>query len=46
MTQNFSHDPKRRFGGVERLYGTKALSNFKEAHIVIIGIGGVVANSL
>lgn len=41
MTNHSSHDSNRRFGGVERLYGKKALSHFKDAHIVIIGIGGV-----
>jgi len=35
------HDIKRRFGGVERLYGRTALSYFQTAHIVVIGIGGV-----
>lgn len=32
---------KRRFSGVEQLYGKKALKCFTRAHIVIIGIGGV-----
>jgi len=31
----------RRFAGVERLYGKQVLENFKQSHIVIIGIGGV-----
>ena len=31
----------RRFGGVERLYGKSALNNFKQSHIIIIGVGGV-----
>lgn len=35
--QNYS----RRFGGVERLYGKQALERFKQAHIIVIGIGGV-----
>ncbi len=35
------HDSQRRFGGVERLYGRSSLSNFKQAHIIVIGIGGV-----
>ncbi len=34
-------DHKRRFGGVERLYGKQALQEFKKAHIIVIGIGGV-----
>lgn len=35
------HDSHRRFGGVERLYGKTALTKFKKAHVIIIGIGGV-----
>ncbi len=34
-------DSARRFGGVERLYGKESLQRFTEAHIVVIGIGGV-----
>ncbi|MDN5370338.1 MAG: tRNA threonylcarbamoyladenosine dehydratase [Shewanella sp.] len=30
-----------RFGGIARLYGVKALRLFSEAHVMIIGIGGV-----
>lgn len=30
-----------RFGGIERLYGRKALTAFRNAHIAIIGLGGV-----
>jgi len=41
MTANPTHDVTRRFGGVERLYGKIALSNFKKAHVIVIGIGGV-----
>lgn len=41
MKKKISHDAKRRFGGVERLYGKKALTNFKNTHIIVIGIGGV-----
>ena len=36
-SQNF----QRRFGGVERLYGKQALEQFSQAHVVVIGIGGV-----
>lgn len=39
MTDNYNYE--RRFGGVERLYGQKALQKFKQSHIVVIGIGGV-----
>jgi len=31
----------RRFGGVERLYGTAALARFQAAHVCVIGVGGV-----
>ncbi len=34
-------DFNRRFGGVERLYGKKALDRFKHAHVCVVGIGGV-----
>jgi tRNA A37 threonylcarbamoyladenosine dehydratase len=34
-------DFNRRFGGVERLYGRKALDRFKNSHVCVIGIGGV-----
>lgn len=32
---------EQRFGGVARLYGKAALLHFKQAHCVVIGIGGV-----
>jgi tRNA threonylcarbamoyladenosine dehydratase len=31
----------RRFGGIERLYGTGSLARLGEAHVCVIGIGGV-----
>ncbi|WP_105104425.1 tRNA cyclic N6-threonylcarbamoyladenosine(37) synthase TcdA [Microbulbifer pacificus] len=31
----------QRFGGIARLYGTSALQALQEAHVVVIGIGGV-----
>ena len=34
-------DYQRRFGGVERLYGTGALARAMAAHVVVVGIGGV-----
>jgi tRNA A37 threonylcarbamoyladenosine dehydratase len=34
-------DPERRFGGVQRLYGQRALERFRQAHVCVIGIGGV-----
>ncbi|HEV8077711.1 MAG TPA: tRNA cyclic N6-threonylcarbamoyladenosine(37) synthase TcdA [Marinobacter sp.] len=30
-----------RFGGIERLYGRTALEAFRQAHITIVGLGGV-----
>lgn len=30
-----------RFGGIERLYGRTALNAFRQAHIAIVGLGGV-----
>lgn len=32
---------ENRFGGIKRLYGSKALAKFKDSHICVIGIGGV-----
>jgi tRNA A37 threonylcarbamoyladenosine dehydratase len=32
---------QQRFNGIARLYGDKALDTFRNAHIAIIGIGGV-----
>ncbi len=34
-------DPARRFGGIARLYGGDALLRFGEAHVAVVGIGGV-----
>ena len=34
-------DFERRFGGVARLYGEAGLAKFQDAHVVVIGIGGV-----
>ncbi|MGL4577751.1 MAG: tRNA threonylcarbamoyladenosine dehydratase, partial [Shewanella sp.] len=32
---------QNRFGGIGRLYGQQALSQFARSHVVVIGIGGV-----
>lgn len=32
---------ERRFGGIGRLYGTDVLSRFANAHVCVIGVGGV-----
>ncbi|MGN6318261.1 tRNA cyclic N6-threonylcarbamoyladenosine(37) synthase TcdA [Trinickia sp.] len=34
-------DRERRFGGIARLYGQRALAAFERAHVAVIGIGGV-----
>lgn len=34
-------DLERRFGGIARLYGAQALERFRQAHVCVIGIGGV-----
>jgi tRNA A37 threonylcarbamoyladenosine dehydratase len=34
-------DFARRFGGVKRLYGERALERFRTAHVCVIGVGGV-----
>jgi len=32
---------KQRFGGIARLYGTHSIEIFQQAHVAVIGIGGV-----
>lgn len=39
--EHFSQAYYRRFSGIARLYGEQALSHFNQAHLTIIGIGGV-----
>jgi len=34
-------DFARRFGGIARLYGERALERFRSAHVCVIGVGGV-----
>lgn len=34
-------DFDRRFGGVARLYGAAGLERFKNAHVCVVGVGGV-----
>lgn len=34
-------DNQRRFSGVRRLYGEQGLANLQQAHVLVIGIGGV-----
>lgn len=35
------YDPNRRFGGIARLYGDDGLARLRDAHVAVIGIGGV-----
>lgn len=37
----FEVDPQRRFGGIARLYGEKALDRLAAAHLCVVGVGGV-----
>ncbi|MEC5342448.1 tRNA cyclic N6-threonylcarbamoyladenosine(37) synthase TcdA [Brenneria populi] len=41
MSSQLSEGYLQRFGGTARLYGRQALALFAEAHICVIGIGGV-----
>lgn len=41
MTQAQGEDFERRFGGVRRLYGAQAFERFQQAHICVVGVGGV-----
>lgn len=34
-------DFERRFGGIARLYGADALERFRQAHVCVVGVGGV-----
>jgi tRNA A37 threonylcarbamoyladenosine dehydratase len=34
-------DFDRRFGGIARLYGATALQRFRDAHVCVVGVGGV-----
>jgi tRNA A37 threonylcarbamoyladenosine dehydratase len=34
-------DFARRFGGIARLYGERALERFRAAHVCVVGVGGV-----
>jgi len=41
-TPNFDDvDFERRFGGIARLYGARALERFRGAHVCVVGVGGV-----
>ena len=34
-------DQRRRFGGLERLYGVAGAQRIQQSHVVVVGIGGV-----
>ena len=34
-------DFERRFGGIRRLYGAPAFARFQQAHVCVVGVGGV-----
>lgn len=34
-------DRQRRFGGIARLYGQAGLDRFSDAHVAVVGVGGV-----
>ncbi|MBD3896652.1 tRNA cyclic N6-threonylcarbamoyladenosine(37) synthase TcdA [Halomonas sp. ML-15] len=36
-----SDDYELRFGGIRRLYGSRAAAAFRHAHVVVVGVGGV-----
>lgn len=41
MSTPYSEAYLQRFGGTARLYGQQALALFAQAHVCVIGIGGV-----
>ncbi|NVJ67035.1 MAG: ThiF family adenylyltransferase, partial [Gammaproteobacteria bacterium] len=38
---SLTEEQTQRFGGIERLYGRKALETFLRSHVCVIGVGGV-----
>jgi len=41
MQTGYELDFERRFGGIARTYGEAALQKFSQAHVCVIGVGGV-----
>ncbi|NVM87754.1 tRNA A37 threonylcarbamoyladenosine dehydratase [Variovorax sp. SG517] len=41
VTDTAAPDFARRFGGLERLYGVAGAARIREAHVLVVGIGGV-----
>ena len=40
-TDPSDNDYDLRFGGIRRLYGTAAIARLAQAHVVVVGVGGV-----
>jgi tRNA A37 threonylcarbamoyladenosine dehydratase len=41
VTDTAAPDFARRFGGLERLYGVAGAAGIRNAHVLVVGIGGV-----
>jgi tRNA threonylcarbamoyladenosine dehydratase len=41
MMETADDDDTRRFGGLQRLYGVTGAKRIRQAHVVVVGIGGV-----
>ena len=41
MNTSFDLDCARAFGGINRLYGPQALARLQQAHVTVVGLGGV-----
>lgn len=41
LTLSLAPDLERRFGGLARLYGTAGAQRIRQAHVAVVGIGGV-----
>ncbi|WP_206169441.1 tRNA threonylcarbamoyladenosine dehydratase [Variovorax guangxiensis] len=41
VTDTAAPDFARRFGGLERLYGVSGAARIRDAHVLVVGIGGV-----
>ena len=41
MTKNESYQASRRFGGIIRIYGDDGFARLQDAHVCVIGLGGV-----
>ena len=37
----WTDEEQRRFGGLQRLYGMEGAQRIRQAHVVVVGIGGV-----